>query len=114
MKKICLAASLALLLAGCSSIKVWPFGEENSATMVRTGSPANATEYQCQGGRRFHVRMLDHGATAWLIYPDREVALAKVAEGRYGGGSAVLEMGAGEAKLSDGAVVYSGCKPASK
>lgn len=104
----------ALLLSGCSSVKVWPF--EGDKTAGRQTGPANATEYQCAGGKRFYVRYLDNGATAWLIYPDREVGLAKAASGtRYSNGVAVLEFSGSEATLTDPpAIAYSGCKAVGK
>lgn len=103
---------LAMLLAGCGSMstdKLWPFGDSSSGG--KSYVPPNATEYQCNGGKRFFVRMLDNGATAWLILPDREVGLAKASSGnRYSNGIAVLEINGGEASLTDGTVSYSGCK----
>lgn len=107
---------LALLLPGCGGGKLWPFDGDGATTSSR--KPANATEYQCDGGKRFYVRMMDNGATAWLILPDREVALAKASSGsRYSNGIAVLEINGSEAALADGTVTYSGCKvpaPAAK
>ena len=106
----------SLMLGACSSMsvdKVWPFGEEEGP-----GKPkrlANATEYQCEGGKRFHVRMADSGNTAWLIFPDREVALSKQAAAtRYSNGVAVLEINGAEATLKDGAASFNGCKAADK
>jgi membrane-bound inhibitor of C-type lysozyme len=106
----------SLMLGACSSMsmdKVWPFGKEEGP-----GQPkrlANATEYQCEGGKRFHVRMEDGSNTAWLIFPDREVALAKQASAsRYSNGVAVLDINGAEATLKDGAAAFSGCKAAGK
>jgi membrane-bound inhibitor of C-type lysozyme len=106
----------SLMLVGCSSMsvdKVWPFGKEEGP-----GQPkrlANATEYQCEGGKRFHVRLEDNGNTAWLIFPDREVALAKQASAtRYSNGVATLEINGAEATLKDGAATFNGCKAAGK
>ena len=106
-----------LLMAGCSSVsvdKLWPFDGKSSPAQART--PANATEYQCNGGKHFYVRTMDNGATAWLIYPDREVSLAKAATGsRYSNGVAVLEINGNESTLTDGtSVAYTGCKMAGK
>lgn len=108
-----------LMLNACSSMdmsmdKVWPFGKDEG-----TGQPkrlANATEYLCESGKRFHVRMAENGNTAWLIYPDREVALSKQASSpRYTNGVAVLEINGAEASLKDGPTVsYTGCKAAGK
>lgn len=106
----------ALTLGACSSVKmdsVWPFKEDGPGQPKRL---AGATEYTCEGGKRFHVRLVDSGNTAWLIYPDREVALAKQASAtRYTNGTAVLEINGSEATLKDGpSVAYTGCKAAGK
>ena len=110
MKKPYLIAAL-VLLAGCSDVKVWPFGESSTP---HSSTPANATEYRCDGNKRFFVRYLDNGANAWLIYPDREVSLTRTASGassRYSNGVAVLEVTGMEATLKDGEKIsYSGCK----
>jgi membrane-bound inhibitor of C-type lysozyme len=103
---------LSLILTGCGSIsmKDIPLVGGNSSPQVRV--PANATEYQCANGKKFYVRMLDNGSTAWLIYPDREAGLPKTSSGnRYTNGVAVLEINNGEATLNDGpAIAYAGCK----
>lgn len=108
-----LLAGLAFLLSGCGGVKVWPFDSGNSSGQART--PANSTEYQCSNGKRFYVRLLDNGNTAWLIYPDREVSLNKSASSanRYTNGVAVLELNGNDTTLVDGTQInYSGCKPA--
>ncbi len=112
---LCTTAIAALSLSGCESVKVWPFDGKNTPPQART--IANATEYQCTGGKRFHVRNVDNGAAMWLIYPDREVSLPKAASGssRYTNGVAVLEINGNEASLSDGPTInYTGCKAAGK
>ena len=99
----------ALLLSGCGSMDLWPFGGEKFQERSRT--PANATAYRCDGSKRFYVRNLEDGAAAWLILPDREVRLDRGAGARYSNGIAVLELGAADATLTDGSAgTYSGCK----
>ncbi|MCB4812079.1 hypothetical protein LG204_12215 [Methylovorus menthalis] len=72
----CLAAvSVVMMLSACSSVKVWPFGADEVVTVP--GAPANSTAYFCEKNKKFFVRMLDNGATAWVILPEREFALAK-------------------------------------
>ena len=111
-------ACLALpIMAGCSSVsvdKLWPFDGKSGTGQAR--APANATEYQCNSGKHFYVRYMDNGASAWLIYPDREVSLAKAATGsRYSNGVAVLEINGNESTLNDGtAIAYTGCKAVGK
>lgn len=108
------ALSCLLLLAGCGSVNLWPFGEVR--TQERSRTPSDATAYQCDGGKRLYVRYLDGGRAAWVIFPEREFRLDKVASDsgtRYSNGSATLELKDAEAALSDGpTVVYSGCKAA--
>lgn len=113
--RITSAAALAcatLLLSACSSVNVWPLGGDKEQDTSRT--PAGATAYQCDGGKRLFVRYLDNGAAAWVILPEREFRLNKAASGtgtRYGNGSATLDLADGAATLADGAAVtYSGCK----
>lgn len=111
----CIAA--LALLAGCGGMKLWPFGDDQSA--AKAGGPKNAILYQCESGKQFHLRHADGGNTAWIIYPDREVALVKGSstEGstRYGNGVAVLEIKSGEASLTDGpGIAYRGCKTPTK
>lgn len=110
-----LALFLVLLLSGCGSMKVWPFDSSGSSGQSHT--PANSTEYQCSNAKRFYVRLLDNGNTAWLIYPDREVGLNKsaAAGNRYSNGVAVLDLNGNETTLNDGDKIhYSGCKAVAK
>ncbi len=109
-------AGLSLLLAGCGSISLWPFGGEKNEERART--PSDATEYQCAGGKYFYVRYLDNGGAAWIIFPEREFRLDKVASAadtRYSNGIATLGINGNEATLADGpAISFTGCKAASK
>ena len=103
-----------LMLSACSSMNVnlWPFGGGQEQDPSRT--PAGATAYQCEGGKRLFVRYLDNGAAAWVILPDREFRLNKATAGAgtsYSNGSAMLDIKDGGATLSDGATVtHAGCK----
>lgn len=106
-----LAAAL-LALAGCGSIDLWPFGSARSPEVSR--KPVGATEYQCNNERRLYVRYLDNGASAWVIFPEREFRLDKVASAsgtRYSNGIAMLERDGDEVSLRDGpTVAFTGCK----
>lgn len=107
-------SGIALLLSGCGGVKLWPFG--NEAPQERSRTPVNASEYQCAGGKRFYVRTLEGGAAVWLILPEREFRLEKLASGgapRYGNGIAVLELNGSDATLKDGAAAFAGCKTGS-
>ena len=104
---------VSALAAGCGSVSLWPFGSDKSPELSRT--PANATEYRCNNDRRFYVRTLDQGAAVWVIYPEREFRLDKVAAAagtRYSNGVAMLENNDGEASLRDGTAAFTGCKAA--
>lgn len=109
-------ACLSLILPGCGGLNVWPFSGEKSQD--RTRAPSDATEYQCAGGKRLYVRYLDNGGAAWIIFPEREFRLDKVASTaatRYSNGIAVLEVNGNEATLADGpAISFAGCKAVGK
>ena len=113
MAALTLAGS-TLLLGACSSISVdlWPFGGGKEQDLSRT--PAGATAYTCEGGKRLFVRYLDNGAAAWVILPEREFRLNKTTSAsgtRYSNGNATLDIKDGGATLSDGAAVtHAGCK----
>lgn len=105
-------ALLSLLVAGCESMSIPSLlGEKN---LERSRVPANSVTYQCEGGKRFYLRFLDSGAAAWVILPEREFRLDRVAGDagtRYGNGKAVLQVQDDEATLLDGPTVnYTGCK----
>jgi membrane-bound inhibitor of C-type lysozyme len=107
-----LVLAIPLFVAGCGGFKIWPFGEDEKPRMSR--GPENATEYRCDAGKVFHVRYLDAGKSAWLILPDRQVRLDRLAGDtgtRYSNGIADLRVNGDEAALTDGPVIsYSGCK----
>ena len=59
------------LLSACSTldkvkdVNLWPFG--NGADAPRVYRPANSTEYLCEKGKKFYIRVLDNGANVWLM-----------------------------------------------
>ena len=102
----------ALLTASCGVQKMLPFGRDEGRVPV----PENATQYRCNDGKSFYLRMLADG-DAWFILSQREFRLAKAADGagrRFSNGRATLELGAGQegsATFNDGPeVAYVGCK----
>lgn len=108
-----LAVCLAAALAGCGGVNlnVWPFGSGPSE--VRQAQ-AGATEYRCEGGRRFHVRSAGDGAV-WLIAPDREIRLPRLGgpeSTRYGVARVELVLSGEEAALFDPPATFSGCRRA--
>lgn len=110
--------NLALLatLSACSTVKdmtnvnLWPFGKGGQA--VREYRPANSTPYVCDANKKFFVRVLDKGASVWLILPDREVALAQVGTSKvYSNGISKLDLSSADATLDiNETTKYTGCK----
>lgn len=110
IKSLLLVLALGCLLAGCSSISLPnPF-----ASSARSGlaAPENATLYECEGNKRFYLRMLNNGNDAWLIYPDHEVNLAKTSDSnRYSSGVISLVLNGAATTLNDGEkIAYTACK----
>ena len=106
-------AAVALLLSACGDMnlkKFNPFAGDPVLESSRT--PANATEYQCAGGKRLHIRTLDGGQAVWLILAERELRLDRIGSSqRYGKGTTVLEFDGNRATVSEGAAAtYSACK----
>ena len=112
---------LAVNLSACSSmssamdkvknVDLWPFNDEPSNSQSRSYRPANSTEYQCDKGKKFFVRMLDKGDNLWLITKEREIGLAKVAQGEYSKDSTRLRLDKEQAELIMSAdTPYTNCK----
>jgi hypothetical protein len=99
------------LLSGCGgNVNLWPLGEPRATEASR--KPANAVEYRCEGGKQFYVRDLEGGAV-WLIAPDREIRLEKLADATgkvYGVGKVRLELAEENATLLDPPAQFLGCK----
>jgi hypothetical protein len=109
--RMAVAVLAPVLLSACGTVKdLLPFGDKESTELSR--KPANATEYLCEGNKRFYVRTLDAGAV-WLIAPDREIRLEKLPgpeSMRYGAGRTVLEISGPDAMLTDPPTQFAGCK----
>ena len=107
-------AAIALLLAGCGDMNIKKYNPfSGDPVQERSRVPANATEYQCAGGKRIYVRMLDGGEAVWLILPERELRLERIGTSqRYSKGNTVLSLNGNEAGFADGTATppYSGCK----
>ncbi len=110
LRRLCTALAGGLM-AGCGGASLWPFGEKLTEL---SRIPANAIEYRCNNDRRFYARSLENGAAVWVIYPEREFRLDKVAgaEDRYSNGVAMLENQGGTVSLRDGNVAFTGCQTA--
>lgn len=111
MRAVLFAPAL-MLMTGCGGINLWPFGDSGRGSEI-SRVPSDAIAYHCDSGKRFHVRSLDNAAAVWLILPEREVRLNKVAAAtgaRYAAGKLTLEMTGREAALTDPPAAYSGCK----
>ena len=114
-KLISAGVTCAALLAGCGDINVkkyLPF--TGDAVQERSRTPANATEYQCAAGKRIYVRTLEGGAAVWLILPERELRLDRLAPDnstRYGKGNVSLELIGNTLAIKDGNTIpYLDCK----
>jgi membrane-bound inhibitor of C-type lysozyme len=95
------------VLAGCGGGSMFSF--TGPSEQVNRG-PENATEYRCEGGRRFHVRTIDANSV-WLFAPDRELRLTRSgSDGRYRAGRVVLDLRGQEAILEDPPAEFRGCK----
>lgn len=80
-----------------ASMKVWPFG---STDAPRVYQPANSVPYMCEGNKKFFVRMLDNGASAWLILSDREVLLPQSGSSKvYTNGISKLDLSSDDVSL---------------
>lgn len=105
------------LLSGCGGVNLWPF--DGKKAQEASTAPKGATEYQCAGGKKFYVRMIDNGAAAWLILRNREVSLPKAASSdtgaRYTNGISTLAINGSEARLDESETsVYADCKAVGK
>jgi hypothetical protein len=107
---------VAGLLSACNTldkvkdVNLWPFG--NSVDAPRIYRPANSTEYACEKGKKFYIRVLDNGANVWLMLSDREVLLPKVGNEKvYSNGISRLDMTGAEVSLEASPENrYIGCK----
>lgn len=110
---ILLAVTQSIFITGCSTVtKLNPFGDDQPQGTAPKYS--NATEYQCNNGKHFYIRMMENGNSIWLIYPDREVSLNKSSASTgtlYSNGVAELVINGGDSTLNDGPqIAYTGCK----
>ena len=80
--------------------------------VARSRVPPNSTEYRCDAGKSFFLRTTDPAA-AWVILPEREFRLDRVAgaASRYENRVARLELNGEQATLTDGPDSFAGCKP---
>jgi len=111
--RIALCAALALALGGCGDLSFGLLGRDGEIP-EQNRKPANATEYDCDGGKVFYVRQLEGGAV-WLIAPDREIRLERQAgadSNRYAVARTLLELDGDTAQLSDPPSSFTGCKRA--
>lgn len=97
-------------ISGCGGGGWWPFKGSPSADPNRV--PAGVTEYACAGGKRLLVRFTPDANAAWIIYPDREFRLDRVAAGeRYTNGVSTLSGSGDDVTLdAEGTRLFSECK----
>ncbi len=112
LQQFVLASLLVAVIPACSSIGLPnPFRGDSSEM---SQYPKDATEYICDGNKHFHLRMLNNGNDAWLIYPDHEVNLPKSSDDhrRYASGVIALVINGDATTLNDGEkIAYLNCKP---
>ena len=100
ISKLAVMAGLASMLTACGGFSLWPFGDDEVG--ARSRGPAGSTEYRCDKGRKFYVKVADAGKTAWLVLSDREVLLNQAEAGRYSNGITTLVLEGETATLDDG------------
>ena len=105
-----IAAILAAALLTACGGGWWPFGAKPVDPATRV--PPGATEYNCAGSKRLFVRHTSDGKSAWVIYPDREFRLDRVAGGdRFSNGVSTLLIQGEEVTLEEsGSRVFTDCK----
>jgi membrane-bound inhibitor of C-type lysozyme len=100
----------AALTAGCRGGWV-PWSTERD---TRNYTPPGATVYACATGGRLYVRFESDGKSAWVIQPDREFRLDRVASAsgqQYANATTTLALKEEEALLQEsGKILFSGCK----
>jgi len=100
-------------LAGCSTS--WLPWSTSSGGTGGPYTPPGATGYTCEGGKRLLVRFESDAKSAWVIYPDRQLRLDRVAAGRgdeFSRAGTTLATREGETTLTEaGAVQFARCKP---
>lgn len=110
--RIAALGTAAALLTACGGSGWWPFGGNSADPATRI--PSGATEYSCSGNKRLLVRHTADGKSAWVIYPDREFRLDRVAGSsgdRYTNGSSTLSVQGEETMLEEGGTrLFTECK----
>jgi hypothetical protein len=99
------------MLAGCS---VGGWNPLASSGPSGPYTPPGAKGYACEGGKRLLVRFESDAKSAWVIWPDRETRLNRVAGAgeQFSNGRATLSLNDGEARVEEGGrVEFAGCKP---
>ena len=107
-----MVAVVFAMLAGCSTSWLpW----STTPTEVGQYTPPGARAYACEGGKRLLVRYESDAKSAWVIYPDRQLRLDRVASGsgeEYARAGTTLAVKDGEAMVTEGATLqYARCKP---
>lgn len=104
---------VVVTLAGCSSS--WLPWSTSSGGAGGPYTPPGATGYACEGGKRLLVRFESDAKSAWVIYPDRQLRLDRVAAAsgdEWSRAGTTLSVREGEAALTEGgAVQFAKCKP---
>lgn len=92
-----------LLLCGCGTGRLLPWGAPEAAAVPRV--PPGATAYECEGGKSLFVRFEREAKAAWIIHSAGEYRLDSIASSageQYGKGRTLLTVRDGVAELQEG------------
>jgi len=106
-----IVVALSAIMTGCAG-GWWPFSRSDDEQPRRL--PAGAVEYSCAQGKRLLLRHAPDGQSVWVIYPDREFRLDRLATApgeRYSNGVSTLIAEVDGISLdSDGSRQFAECK----
>ena len=114
-----LGTVLAASLVGCSGFGVGSLNPWSGPVERARTTPADATEYACDGGKRLVVRNLPGGNAVMIVFREREFRLdqapsaSSTSGARFTNGSTTLQLQGDQVSLEEeGAVTYSNCRKA--
>jgi len=85
-----IVVAMSAVMTGCGG-GWWPFARSDGEQPRRL--PEGAVEHACAQGKRLLLRHAPDGKSVWVIYPDREFRLDRLAAGpgeRYSNGVSTL------------------------
>ena len=107
---------LAATLTGCGGCGVGSLNPWSGPVERARTTPADATEYACDGAKRLVVRNLPGGNAVMIVFREREFRLDQApsaSAGRFTNGSTTLQSQGDQVSLEEeGAVTYLNCRKA--